>query len=183
MLTLQIGDRAGIELIELIAALAALVVTAGVVQAGVRAYRINLGRYVWPRIPVSALPAESSRSFAPLTRLAARERELAGHLTALPDAVAADTWIRASGGVRALRSHATLIMALENTGRSTDDEVAALDLLASRLREGVSTYERLTDTAAELLAQRGESAASGDARVRIDAATDALIGLTRGLAS
>lgn len=181
MLTLEIGDRAGIEITEIIAGLAALVVTTGAVEAGVRAYRINLGRHVWPQIPVSVLPDESSRSFAPLARLAARERELAGHLAALPDAVAADTWIRASVGVRSLRAHATRIIALEDPARSTDDGVAALNLLASRLREGVSAYERLADTAAELAAQHGESPVSGDARVRIAAATDALIGLTRGL--
>lgn len=158
-------------------------VTVGAVEAGVRAYRINLGRYVFPHIPMSALPAESSRSFAPLARLAARERELAGHLAALPDRVAADTWIRASVGVRALRAHAARIIAVEEAPRSTPDSVAALDQLASRLREGVSAYERLTDTAAELVAQHSERQISGEAPGRMAAATDALVGLTRGLAS
>ena len=181
VLTLEIGDRAGVEIVEIIVGLAALVVTAGAIEAGVRAYRINLGRYVFPQIPVSALPAESSRSFAPLARLAARERELAGQLASLPEAVAADTWIRASVGVRALRTHAARIVALESPARSIGDGVAALDLLASRLREGVSAYERLTDTAAELVAQLGERPVPADARVRLAAATDALVGMTRGL--
>jgi len=183
VLTLEIGDRAGLELAEFIAGVAALVVTAGAVEAGIRAYRINLGRYVWPQIPVSALPDESSRSFVPLARLAARERQLAGHLASLPDAVAADTWIRASGAVRALRDHAARIIAVEGAPRPAAEAVAGLDLLASRLREGVSAYERLTDTAAELETAHRESPVSGEARVRMAAATDALVGMTRGLDS
>jgi len=182
VLTLEIGDRAGLEPSEIVAGLAALVVSAGAVEAGVRAFRIHLGRHVLPQIPVSALPEESSRSFAPLARLAARERQLAGDLAALPDAVAADTWIRASAGVRALRAHAARIVALEGAGPRAD-QGAALDLLALRLREGVSAYERLSDTAAELATQHRDGQDAGEAAARMTTAADALVGMTRGLTS
>lgn len=158
-------------------------ISVGAVEAGVRAYRIHHGRHVLPQIPVSALPEESSRSFAPLARLVARERQLAGHLAALQDAVAADTWLYASASVRALRSHAARIIALEGAPVPAAELEASLDQLASRLREGVSAYERLTDTAAELTAQHADIRDTAEATVRMTAATDALVGMTRGLTS
>lgn len=183
VLTFVIGNRPQLELIEFGAGLAALVATVGAIDAGVRAYRINLGSHATPKIARSALPDERSQAFAPLVRLAARERELAEHVTALPADVSADTWRQASSAARALRTHAARITALEGRRGRREDGPASLDLLASRLREGVSAYERLTVTAAELVVQQGKSPASGDASVRLGDATDALVGMIRGLAS
>jgi len=183
VLTVEIGDQPGLEVAELIAGLAALVLSVGAIEAGVRAYRINLGRHVWPTIPVSALPPESSLAFVPLARLAARERELAGHLTTLPDAVAADTWMRAATAARALRAHAVRVTVVEGGQKSRDVPGSGPDLLVSRLREGVSAYERLTDTAAELSAQDTHGTARQNAAVRLADATDALVGMMRGLDS
>lgn len=183
MLTVEIGDQSAVEISEIISGLAAVVVTVGAIEAGVRAYRINLGWHVWPTIPVSALPAESSLSFVPLARLAARERELADHVAALPDAVAADTWMRAAAAARALRAHTIRLIAVERADGSSADPGGSLDLLASRLREGVSAYERLTDTAAELATQDLHGTAPSNAALRLADATDALVGMIRGLAS
>lgn len=180
MLTVEIGDRTGVEPSELAAGLGALLLTAGAMEAGVRAYRINLGRHVSPTIPVTELPAESSVAFVPLARLAARERELADHLTALPDPVAADTWVRAATAARALRAHARRITATEPmpAAKGTDDGLA---LLVLRLREGVSAYERLTDTAAELASHLAQGTTPRNAELRLADATEALVGMIRGL--
>jgi len=163
--------------------MAALVISVGAVEAGVRAYRINLGWHISPTIPVSTLPPDSSLSFVPLARLAARERELAAHITALPDAVSGDSWLRAAAAARALRAHASRITSVERAAESGKDGAADLDLLVSRLREGVSAYERLTDTAAELAAHDVHGATPKDAAVRLGDATDVLVGMMRGLAS
>lgn len=168
---------------EFVAGVAALVVSVGAAAAGVRAYRINLARQLPPRIPVSALPQDTSLAFVPLARLAARERELADHMAALPDAVAADTWVRAAVAARALRAHALRITAAEPTVGATEDPGGGLDLLAARLREGVSAYERLTDTAADLATHELYRSAPKNAAVRLADATAALVGMIRGLAS
>lgn len=183
VLTLEIGDQPGLEFVEFGAGLAASVAAVGAIDAGVRAYRIHLGWHATPKIAVSTLPDEGSRAFAPLVRLASRERELADHVTALPDAVSADTWRQACAAARVLRTHAGQIAAAENRPAPRDGPAVGIDLLVSRLREGVSAYERLTDTAAELVAQHGDGSASADASLRLADATDALVGMTRGLGS
>ncbi|MBA3367685.1 MAG: hypothetical protein H0T99_03250 [Geodermatophilaceae bacterium] len=168
---------------EVAAGLAALLLMAGAIEAGLRAYRINLGWHVSPTIPVSELPPGSSVAFVPLARLAARERELADHLTALPDPVAADTWMRAATAARALRAHARRITAAEplfGAGMNPDDGLA---LLVLRLREGVSAYERLTDTAAELATHVAQGSTPRNAELRLADATEALVGMIRGLPS
>lgn len=181
MLTVEIGDRTGVEPSELAAGLGALLLTAGAMEAGVRAYRINLGWHVSPTIPVTGLPAESSVAFAPLARLAARERELAGHLTALPDPVAADTWVRAATAARALRAHAGRITAAQPSPGAANNPGDGLALLVLRLREGVSAYERLTDTAAELASHLAQGTTPRNAELRLADATEALVGMIRGL--
>lgn len=182
VLTLSIGDRPGLELVEIVAGVAGLVAMIGAIDAGIRAYRINVGSHARPKIAVSALPAENSRAFPALVRLASRERELAEHVNVLPAAVSVDTWRQASAAARALRIHAARITAVEERGAGSDDASGGLDLLVSRLREGVSAYERLTHTAAELVTQHGDSPVTGDASLLADA-TEALVGMIRGLAS
>lgn len=181
--TLGVGDRAGVEIDEILLGSAAVALAVSALIAGIRAYRINLVPPVTPKIPASDLPMESSRSFSPLARLAARERELADHLCRLPGGVAGDSWSRASAAARTLRAHAARIAALEGSNGSSPAADADLDLRASRLREGVSAYERLTHTAGELAAGAGEGEKTGDAATRLADATDALVGLIRGLNS
>lgn len=183
MLTLSIGDQSGLEVVEIVAGVAGLVATIGAVDAGIRAYRINVGSHARPTIAVNALPAENSRAFPALVRLAARERELAEHVNALPAAVSVDTWRQASAAARALRIHAAQITAVEKRGPGGDDASGGLDLLVSRLREGVSAYERLTHTTAEVVTQHGDSPVSGEASLRLADATEALVGMIRGLGS
>ena len=103
-------------------------------------------------------------------------------MTSLPAAASVDTWRRASAAARALRTHAARITVVEERGSGSND-ASGPDLLLSRLREGVSAYERLTDTAAELVAKPGDSPVSGDASLRLADATDALVGMIRGLVS
>ncbi len=182
-LTAEIGDLPGLEVTEIAAGLAALVAVFGAVEAGVRAFRINLGSPAKPKVAASELPPQSSRAYAPLVRLASRERELAGHVAVLPAEVAADTWRHADAAARELRTHAARITVLENRSHPADDGQDTLDRLASRLREGISAYERLTDTAAELAGQDPGLPAATDAGPRLADATDALVGLIRGLAS
>lgn len=182
-LTAEIGDLPGLEVTEIAAGLAALVAVFGAVEAGVRAYRINLGSPAKPKVAASELPAQSSRAHAPLIRLASRESELAEHLTVLPVEVAADTWRHAAEAARALRTHAERITTFENGKDRADHEPDRLDLLASRLQEGVSAYERLTDTAAELVGPDPALPVSRDAGPRLADATDALVGMMRGLSS
>jgi len=182
VLTLTIGDRAGLEAVEIVAGAAGLVATVGAIDAGIRAYRISVGSHARPTIAVSALPPENSRAFPPMVRLASRERELAEHVTSLPAAASVDTWRRASAAARALRTHAARITVVEERGSGSND-ASGPDLLLSRLREGGSAYERLTDTAAELVAKPGDSPVSGDASLRLADATDALVGMIRGLVS
>lgn len=181
VLTLKVGDRPGLELTEILSGLAAVVAGIGAIEAGIRAYRLNLGTQKRPKVAVSALPAETSLAFAPLARLASRERELAEHVRALPPEVSADTWRQACAAARALRAHAEQITATE--AGSANDAKDGLDLLASRLREGVSAYERLTVTAAELSAHDSDGTAPKNAALRLADATDALVGMMRGLAS
>lgn len=181
LLTLEIGDRPALELTELLAGLAAVVAVVGAIEAGVRAYRINLGSQAQPTIAQSPLPDERSLAFAPLVRLASRERELAEHVSALPAEVSGDTWRQASAAARALRTHSARITAAEGRGRPKNG--SSVDLLASRLREGVSAYERLTVTAGELAAHDGDGTSPKNARQRLADATDALVGMMRGLAS
>lgn len=181
LLTLEIGQRPGLEVPEILSGLAAVVAGIGAMEAGIRAYRLNLGTQKRPKISVSSLPAETSLAFAPLVRLASRERELAEHVSGLPPEVAADTWRSASAAAKALRSHAARITVLER--RTGADAPDGAELLASRLREGVSAYERLTVTAAELSAHDGEGTPSPNAALRLADATDALVGMTRGLGS
>jgi len=190
VLTFVVGRRPGLEISEILSGLAALVAAAGALDAGLRAYRLNVGSPRKPRVGVSTLPNEGSLAFAPLARLAARERELAEHVSSLPPAVSGDAWHLASAAARALRLHAARITAAETPGGSTA-KGTDVELLASRLREGVSAYERLTATAAELAAEVAAESAGpdadskipGNATLRLADATDALVGMTRGLAS
>lgn len=182
VLTLEIGDRPGLEVTEVLSGLAAVVAVVGAIDAGVRAYRINLGAQSRPKIVTSRLPDDRSLAYGSLLRLAARERELADHVAVLPTAVSADTWRRASGAARALRTYAERLTVAETraqAGSGAND----LDLLSSRLREGVSAYERLTSTAAELAAHGSGTAMPATATFRMSEATDALVGMIRGLAS
>ncbi|MBA3280273.1 MAG: hypothetical protein H0U22_16505 [Geodermatophilaceae bacterium] len=168
---------------EVVAGLAALLLAAAAIDAGFRAYRINLGTHVAPTIPATELPPEASVAFAPLARLAARERGLADHIAALPDPVAADTWVRAATAARALRAHALRITAAEQVPGAGKDPGDALARLVLRLREGVSAYERLTDIAAEAANDVACGRAPRDAAFRLADATEALVGMIRGLPS
>ncbi|MBA3339602.1 MAG: hypothetical protein H0T54_07660 [Geodermatophilaceae bacterium] len=181
LLTLEIGDRPALELSEILCGLAAIVAVVGAVDAGMRAYRINVGSQARPKIAVIPLPHDRSLAFAPLVRLASRERELAEHVAALPADVSADTWRQASAAARTLRTHAARITAAE--GRGPTKNGSSVDLLASRLREGVSAYERLTVTAAELAGHDSDTTPPKNATLRLADATDALVGMMRGLSS
>jgi len=182
VLTLLIGQRPGLEVSEVIAGLAAAAAAIAAVEAGIRAYRITLGVHARPKIARTVLPEETSQAFGPLVRLAARERELAEHVIALPGAVSADTWRQASAAAKALRTHGSRIVAVEKRAASghAPTDVA---LLASRLREGVSAYERLTATAAELAVHDGDGTPPKNAALRLADAADALVGVTRALSS
>lgn len=182
VLTLEIGDRPTLEFTEILSGLAAIVALVGAVDAGIRAHRINVGSHARPRIAATSLPDEGSLAFAPLVRLASRERELADHVSAMPAEVSADTWRQASAAARALRAHAARITAAEARPRQHED-ACAVDLLATRLREGVSAYERLTVTAAELAGHDGNGTTAENAAGRLADATDALVGMMRGLSS
>ncbi|MDQ3732568.1 MAG: hypothetical protein M3400_00980 [Actinomycetota bacterium] len=182
VLTFAIGRRPELEFAEILSGLAAMVAAVGALDAGIRAYRINVGSPRRPNVVPSTLPDERSSAFAPLVRLAARERELADYVSALPSAVSGDTWRQASAAARTLRIHAARITAAEGSPIAATAVTKDVDLLASRLREGVSAYERLTVTAGELVAE-ADSKTSGNATVRLADATDALVGMTRGLAS
>jgi len=162
----------------------------GALDAGVRAYRINMGTSPRkPQVAASGLPDEQSLAFAPLVRLGARERELAEYISALPTEVSGDTWQQASAAVRALRTHAARITSAEaspgskSSGGTASASTKDLDLFASRLREGVSAYDKLTATAGELAGPEADAKVSGNAALRLADATDALVGMTRGLAS
>jgi len=183
VLTFAIGRQPELEITEILSGLAAAVATVGAIEAGIRAYRINLGSQRLPKVRAGTLPDERSVAFAPLVRLAARERELADHVAALPAEVTGDTWRQASAAARALRIHADRITAAEASARTGTAPATDVGLLASRLREGVSAYERLTVTAGEVAGPDADSKTSGNATVRLADATDALVGMTRGLAS
>ncbi len=185
LLAFVIGRRPGLEVAEIISGLAAAVAALGAVEAGVRAYRLNVGsphkRTV--KVVASDLPPEGSLAYAPLARLAARERELAEHMSALPAVMSGETWRQASAAARALRVHASRITTAEAQARAGKPATADVDLLSSRLREGVSAYERLTVTAGELAGPDADAKPAGNATARLVDATDALVGMTRGLAS
>lgn len=132
------------------------------------------------------LPPVSSAAYAPITRLAARERALAELLTVLGPA-AGDAWSEASAAAAALRRLAGQLIVLESARTGVPPEAvpgldAALGALRLRLAEGVSAYDLVVAAATDAVAAAAEGRVDDAAAIRrLSEAADSLAGLARGL--
>lgn len=182
-----VGASPGIELGEVFWGSVAAIGAVSTVSAGRKVWRLERGPRPLRAAAPPPLPPPGSAARQPLERLASRERALGDLLTVLGPA-AGDVGADAAVAAAALRAHAGRLITVESARNGAPAEAragldSALAALRQQLEEGVSAYDRMVTAAADAVSAHTSGAGDGMASgmLRLEDASDALLGLARGL--